>query len=70
LYEICKTDDLLNAHPGPMNLPENVNISEPLNTLIPNVMGQLKEIQWFLANAQQRVQKDIEALEQALNGQN
>jgi DNA-binding SARP family transcriptional activator len=63
LYKIVKTDDVLDPHPAPRHVHENPNAPEPLNVLIPNVMGQLKEIQRFLANAQQRVQNDIEALE-------
>jgi len=32
-------------------------------------MGQLKELQWILANTQQRVQNDIEAIERTLKSQ-
>jgi DNA-binding SARP family transcriptional activator len=69
LYEIVKTDDKIDPHFNPTTLPEKLITPEPLKLLIPNVVGQLKEIHWFLANAQQRVQNDIEALEQALKGQ-
>jgi hypothetical protein len=42
---------------------------EDLNEYLPGMMGQLKELQGILANTQQRVQNDIEAIERALKSQ-
>jgi hypothetical protein len=42
---------------------------DDLNEYLPGMMGQLKELQGILANTQQRVQNDIEAIERALKSQ-
>ena len=69
LYEIFKADDVLDTHPAREPLPKNGVGPVELNTNLPSVMGQLKELQWILASTQQRVKNDIEAIERALNGQ-
>jgi DNA-binding SARP family transcriptional activator len=69
LYQIVKTDDLLDPNPNSLPVPENQNTPDSLHIFIPNLMGQLKELQWFLDNAQQRVQNEIETLESVLNSQ-
>jgi DNA-binding SARP family transcriptional activator len=70
LYEIFKADDgLETAHPPYKSSPATKNEKGELNAYLPGVMGQLKELQWILANTQQRVQNDIEAIERALRTQ-
>jgi len=69
LYEIVKADDVLNPYNINEIKSDQNSAPDPLKVLIPNVMGQLRELQWFLANTQKRVQNDIEAIEQVLNSQ-
>jgi len=70
LYETFKADDVLDAtHPSHKASPESETKKDDLNTYLPGVMGQLKELQWILANTQQRVQNDIEAIERTLKSQ-
>jgi hypothetical protein len=70
LYEIFKADDVLDTtHPSYKSSPETKVGKGELNSYLPGVMGQLKELQWILANTQQRVQNDIEAIERALRSQ-
>jgi DNA-binding SARP family transcriptional activator len=70
LYETFKADESLDSmqisdDTKPLRPPQG----ESLNHYLPGMMGQLKEIQGVLANAQQRVQNDIEAIERALKSQ-
>lgn len=70
LYETFKADDALNPllqsdDTKPLREIQNEN----LNVHLPGMMGQLKELQWILANTQQRVQNDIETIERALKSQ-
>jgi len=69
LFEIFKADDGLDAHPVHEPLPKTKAQTDEIHANLPSVMGQLKELQWILANTQQRVQNDIEAIERALKSQ-
>jgi DNA-binding SARP family transcriptional activator len=69
LHEIFKADDVLNTHPAYETPAKIREATDQLNDHLPSVMGQLKELQWILANTQQRVQSDIEAIERALKSQ-
>jgi len=69
LYEIFKADDVLDTKSTLENFPKIKIDTGPLKTHLPSVMGQLRELQGILANTQQRVQSDIEAIERALESQ-
>jgi DNA-binding SARP family transcriptional activator len=70
LFETFKADLSLDSmqvsdDTKPLTPPQD----EDLNEYLPGMMGQLKELQGILANTQQRVQNDIEAIERALKSQ-
>jgi DNA-binding SARP family transcriptional activator len=69
LYEIFKADDALETHPSIESSPQKNQRANQFDSHLPSVMGQLKELQWILANTQQRVQSDIEAIERTLRSQ-